>query len=234
MRRADRLFQIVQLLRSRRTVTARWLAVELEVSERTVYRDIQDLSRSGVPVHGEAGVGYALLAGYELPPMTFTPEEITALVAGARMVERWTDPELAAAARAAIRKIEAVVPSTMREKLQSTMIFAGPRFAQEPPNWLGPIRRAIDERLKLSISYVRSDGAASERTIAPLALYFWGSKWILGAWCDKRQDYRAFRPDRIVDLNTLAETFELSDDGISLQAFLRSAEAGYEPSDGQR
>src|SRR5437899_1479879 len=110
MRRADRLFQIVQRLRRRGVTTAAQLAQALEVSERTVYRDVRDLQLSGVPILGEAGVGYALPRGFDLPPLMFTEEELEALVVGARMVQAWGDQKLARAAEDALSKIETVVP----------------------------------------------------------------------------------------------------------------------------
>jgi predicted DNA-binding transcriptional regulator YafY len=123
MRRADRLFQIVQILRRRRLTTARQLADRLCISERTVYRDIRDLIASGVPVEGEAGVGYRL-RGFDLPPLMFTREEVEALVLGARIVQSWTDPELAGAAAEAIAKIEAVLPQDRSHLVQGTQLYA--------------------------------------------------------------------------------------------------------------
>ncbi len=124
MRRADRLFQIVQLLRRRRVTTAAQIAERLEVSERTVYRDIRDLSLSGVPVLGEAGVGYRLGRDFDLPPMMFSVDEIQALVLGARMVESWGDEELRRAARGVLTKVEAVLPPSKRHRVQDTALFS--------------------------------------------------------------------------------------------------------------
>src|SRR5262245_26541742 len=180
MRRADRLFQLVQLLRSRKLRTAAELGTELRVSARTVYRDVADLVGSGVPIEGEPGVGYRLRKGYELPPLTFNAEEVEALVLGARMVQAWADDELAQAASSALTKIEAVVPESLRDVVTNSTLFAprGP-WARSMSGELGLLRRAIAERRKLRFRYEREDGEGSERTARPLGLYFFGAKWLL-------------------------------------------------------
>ncbi|MFV8754661.1 helix-turn-helix transcriptional regulator [Nannocystaceae bacterium ST9] len=210
MRRADRLFQIVSLLRRRRFTTAAWLAERLEVSERTIYRDVADLARSGVPVEGEAGVGYRLGKDFDLPPLMFNVEEIRALVLGARMVESWADDDLRQAARSVLDKVEAVLPPSSRGKLQDTALFAlGLRLPEQARALLGPLRRAIDERRVLTIEYRDAGDTPSERSILPLALYFWGATWTLAAWCRLRADYRNFRVDRIARAKLEDERFEL-------------------------
>jgi len=220
MRRADRLFQLVQLLRVRRFATADQLAEELGVSKRTVYRDIRDLELSGVPIVGEAGVGYHLQRGYELPPLTFTSDEIEALVIGARVVQSWGDPELAAAARAALTRVEAVLPAPLAEALRSTALFAptGRKRGADGPV-LSLARRALADHRKLTFAYTRADGEASARTVRPVGLYYWGLNWSLAAWCELREDYRNFRLDRMRDVELRDETFDASGD-ISLPAFL--------------
>lgn len=224
MRRADRLFQLVQVLRSRRFATGDQLAVELGVSRRTVYRDIADLARSGVPIRGEAGVGYRMERGYELPPLTFNEQELEALVLGARMVAAWGDPDLAAATRAAMTKVEAVVPKAMRRILFETALFVPDRpWAPEMISGLGQLRRAVAERHKVRFGYTRADGEGSARTVRPLGLWFWGTSWSMAAWCELRGAYRNFRPDRMESLEVLDEVFDDSD-GIGLQAFLREVE----------
>lgn len=225
MRRADRLFQLVQLLRARRIATGRWLAEELGVSVRTVYRDVADLVASGVPIEGEAGVGYRLARGYELPPLTFTTSEIEALVLGVRMVEAWADPELAEAARAALRKVEAVVPGSLRRALVDTPLFV-PRFGTpgDVEARLSLLRQAIGQRTRVRTDYVRADGTPSERTICPVGLYFWGDRWSVAAWCELRQDWRSFRPDRMESLVPLEDSFAHRPE-ISLPAFIEALEA---------
>jgi predicted DNA-binding transcriptional regulator YafY len=221
VRRADRLFQLVQLLRTRRFSTAADLGVELAVSARTVYRDVQDLVGSGVPIEGEAGVGYRLRPGYELPPLTFNADEIEALVLGARMVQAWGGTALAQAARSAITKVEAVLPEPLRSLLPRTALYApaGPMTA-ELVRELDVLRRGITEQRKVRFHYNDAAGTASERSARPLGLYFWGAKWSLAAYCELRLDYRNFRPDRMREVALLEERFDGSD-GIDLPAFLR-------------
>jgi len=224
MRRADRLFQLVHLLRARKFATSEELAKELGVSRRTVYRDIKDLERSGVPIRGEAGVGYAMQRGYELPPLTFNAEEIEALALGARMVEAWTDPDLAAASRTAMTKVEAVLPEPLRAILLDTPLFAIQRsWAAYATKGMTQVRRAIADHHKLRFGYTRADGQSTIRTVRPVGLYFWGSTWSLAAWCELRDDYRSFRPDRMENLAVLPEQFE-PDGEVSLQAFLARME----------
>jgi len=226
LRRADRLFRLVQLLRVRGFRTAATLAQELEVSARTVYRDVADLIASGVPIDGEAGVGYRLLPGYELPPLTFNREEIEALVLGARMVEAWGGEELTASAKSAIGKIEAVLPAPLRDALINTALFApsGP-WMRGFIAALDPLRRAIADRRKVRFGYVDENAAPTERVVRPLGLYFWGAKWSLAAYCELRRDYRNFRPDRMRDLALLEEAFDTGD-GIDLAGFLEHMERG--------
>jgi predicted DNA-binding transcriptional regulator YafY len=221
MRPADRLFLLVQLLRGRSARTAASLAEELGVSKRTVYRDVADLVDSGVPIEGEAGVGYRLQRGYELPPMTLTPEEIEALALGMRMVEAWGDPEIGAAARAVLTKVESVLPAALRPSLRETALFAIERPVRVGPE-LATLRRAVAARRKLRLVYGQTE--VSERVVRPLGLYYWGTTWTLAAWCELRGDYRNFRPDRIRELEPLPERFD-PDDGPSLSAFLAAMRA---------
>lgn len=220
MRRADRLFRIVQILRNRRFVTAEQLSQTLEVSQRTIYRDMQDIMKNGVPIRGEAGVGYQLEANAVLPPLTFTSEEIEALVLGARMAVAWADPSLAAAARSVLEKVEAIIPGPLRDVLLRTALFApGGEWTRQRTTGLEVLRNAISRNAKVSFEYTREDGAASRRVVWPLGLYFWGAKWNLAAWCELRAAFRSFRPDRISDLRVLEAQFEEME-GISLEAYL--------------
>ena len=198
MRRADRLFQIVQHLRARRLTTAAQLAEWLEVTPRTIYRDVRDLLLSGVPIDGEAGVGYRLRPGYDLPPLMFTFDEVEALVAGARIVEAWGSPQLANAGRSALVKIANALPAGRRDEMEKTRLFApGFRFDPAVGATLETIRQAIGHHRVLVLEYVDAKGANSNRSVRPLALYFWGSVWTLGAWCESRNDFRNFRLDRV-------------------------------------
>jgi predicted DNA-binding transcriptional regulator YafY len=198
MRRADRLFQIVQLLRTRRLTTAADLAGSLEVSTRTVYRDVQDLIESGVPIEGEAGVGYRLHKDFELRPMTFNVEELQALVLGARLVEAWADPEMGVAVRGAMSKIESVLPEPLQAAMLRTALFGPPmRVQHEADSQLPRLRRALGDERWVGMRYVDAQGAETEREVVPLALYFWGQRWLLAAYCWLRGAYRSFRVDRI-------------------------------------
>ncbi|TNE86028.1 MAG: YafY family transcriptional regulator [Deltaproteobacteria bacterium] len=221
MRRSDRLFQLANLLASRRSATGRELADELGVSLRTLYRDIAALQDAGVPLRGEAGVGYLLDRRHALPPITFTTSEVEALVLGTRILEAFGDPELAEAARSALAKIEGATPEPLREALGQTPLYAlnfGPG-----PGPLAPLRRAIAERRVLRLAYVRADGEASTRRVRPLGLYFWGRTWSLAAWCELREAYRSFRPDRIDDVEVLDERFGPE---VSLEAFVAAMRSG--------
>jgi predicted DNA-binding transcriptional regulator YafY len=201
MRRADRLFDIVQRLRGGRLVTARRLAEMLEVSERTIYRDIADLMASGVPIEGEAGVGYILRAGYDLPPLMFTRAEAEAMMTGLRMAEAFAGARIAGAAREAMVKIEAVLPEELRRPMMETPFHA---FGL----WLGEadrarfdlVQAAIDGMRELAFVYRKEDGEETRRTIRPLVMTFWGRAWTLGAWCLMRQDFRVFRVDRMNEI----------------------------------
>lgn len=227
MRPADRLLGILNLLRARRTLTAADLATELGVSVRTIYRDIEDLRSSGVPVAGEAGVGYRLQAGYELPPMIFDAEELAALVTGARMVFRYGDPELAAAARRALHKVEAVLPAELREQVHRTAIFV-PSVEDDAvqaiapirpgPSWVTDLRRAIHRGRRVHLEYVRGDGGYAERVVRPVGIFFWGRAWSVGAWCELRREWRNFRADRVRSLTVLDDGWPETD-GHTLAAF---------------
>jgi predicted DNA-binding transcriptional regulator YafY len=217
MRRADRLFQIIQFLRTRRVTTAAWLAERLGGSERTVYRDIKDLITSGVNIEGEAGVGYVVRRGFDLPPLVFTKEEISALALGASIVESWADPALATAAQSVLSKIETVLPDGMKDEFEQPRLFS--MFTQMPPEHssrMATIRIAADTRNKIQLDYARADGQSSDRIIWPLGLFFWGSLWTIGAWCELRQTFRIFRLDRIKQLTLLEEIFP-AEKGRTLQ-----------------
>ncbi|MBO6717417.1 MAG: YafY family transcriptional regulator [Rhizobiaceae bacterium] len=224
MRRADRLFQIVQQLRGGRLVTARMLGERLEVSDRTIYRDIADLQSSGVPIDGEAGVGYLLREGFDLPPLMFSRDEIVALVAGARMVRAFGGAEMARAAEEALIKISAVLPDAERARIDRTEIHM--------PHWvvsdadratLDRLERAIESRNVLAFGYTDESDRRTDRDVRPLGLWFWGKVWTLVAWCEMRDDFRAFRIDRMMDLRDAGRTFR-PERGKQLQDFYRHME----------
>ena len=225
MRRADRLFRIVQFLRGRRLTTAQQLAKWLQVSERTLYRDIRDLSLTGTPIEGEAGVGYRLRGGFELPPLMFDVEEVEALTLGARMVEAWSSPQLGAAALSAIAKIATALPPERRQWLEASRTYV-PQF--HIPKQLGErfelLRGAIRDKAKVHFVYGDAEKKLSERRVRPLSLYFWGEHWTLAAWCESRDDFRSFRIDRVIRLQVTDETFR-DESGKRLADFVRAQQA---------
>lgn len=211
MRRADRLLQIVQILRRRgRPTTAAALADELEVGPRTIYRDMVALQAARVPIEGEAGVGYVLKAGYDLPPMMFTADEIEAVVLGARMVIERGDPELSRAARDVIAKVENVVPTALADQMWRAALLVphpledGVGFGDHVP----VIRRAVRDSRKLAITYTDARDQPSDRTIWPLGLYLFSHVTLVCAWCELRGDYRAFRSDRVTGCEVLTDHFD--------------------------
>jgi predicted DNA-binding transcriptional regulator YafY len=226
MRRADRLFHLVQLIRGRRLTTASFLATRLEVSERTVYRDIADLQQQGVPIEGEAGVGYRLGAGFDLPPLMFTQEEAGALVASLRLAQSWLDPAMTADAEAAMGKIFSVLPAKARAAAESLPIYA-PVMAPDAgtQKTLQLLREAVQSRRKVRVQYGDAAGNRSRRVLWPLGCFYWGAVWTLGAWCEARQGFRSFRVDRISSVKTLDERFA-HEPGRTLADFLRAAKAG--------
>jgi predicted DNA-binding transcriptional regulator YafY len=208
VRRADRLFEIIQLLRRGRVLTCRAIAERLEVSERTIYRDIQHLIACRVPIEGAAGVGYVLRKGYDLPPLMFRPDELEALVFGARVVQRWSDSELARAASAAVDRIAAVLPEHLRHLLADPTLWAPSPISRKPLRFdLALLRRAIRDHRVIRVRYRDDARVETRRRIRPLTLWFYGPVWLVGAWCELRTDFRFFRLDRIRELTILRRTF---------------------------
>lgn len=207
MKKSERLFRLVELLRSRRVVTSAALAQELGTSQRTLYRDIQALRVAGVPIQGEAGVGYAMEKGFELPPVRFDDSELQALALGLRIVQTWSDPELQGAARTALSKITAQLPSPLSQTMLDSPLYAPDIFARPPEN-LATLRRAIQDRKKLAFAYETREGDRTDRVVRPLGLYFWGRTWSLASWCELREDFRSFRPDRMEGLEVREESFD--------------------------
>lgn len=207
MRRADRLFQIVQYLRSRKLTTAEWLAARLEVSKRTVYRDVNDLILSGVPIEGEAGVGYVLRRKLDLPPLMFDRNELTAIELGLRFVYAYTGPPLAAAANTARAKIRHVLPDAGATDAPGSHLYV-PRRPAGPEPRLSPLAAAVDERRKVALRYRDGNGQETNRVTWPLGLFFWGDVWAMLSWCELRDDFRTFRLDRMVGFDVLEATFD--------------------------
>jgi predicted DNA-binding transcriptional regulator YafY len=208
VRRADRLFRIVQFLRGRRLTTAEQLATWLKVSERTIYRDVADLAASGTPIEGEAGVGYRLKGSMDLPPLMFDFEEIEALTLGARFVQAWSSPELAAAAAAASAKIAAALPTDKRRWMDASRTFV-------PQLHLPPQLGERFEKLRVAIAakqfvrFVCSDekGRLQEHNVRPLSLAFWGEHWALVAWSETANTFQSFRLAQMLRLTVSYTTF---------------------------
>ncbi|EQA6226842.1 MULTISPECIES: helix-turn-helix transcriptional regulator [Enterobacter] len=220
-RRADRLFQIVQILRGRRLTTAAHLADRLSVSERTVYRDIRDLSLSGVPVEGEAGSGYRLMSGFDLPPLMLTNKESEALMVAIRLLKTWGGDSLSRELESAQEKVLAILPEESRRKAEQTRIYA-PDIALQPHSrsYFDVIHQAISAQCVLALHYRDEAGHLTWRDIQPLGLFFWGEHWLLAAWCERRDDYRCFRLDRCLNITLTQRRFSESAER-SLADFLR-------------
>ncbi|MGY3266892.1 putative DNA-binding transcriptional regulator YafY [Lysobacter sp. HA35] len=224
MRRADRLFLLVNAMRGRRrAVLARDLAETLGVSLRTVYRDVADLQRSGVPIEGEAGVGYVLRHGADIPPLMFDEGEIEALVVGIRFARAFAGNRISESAARAMVKIEAAIPDRIRAFGDRTAILAPDCRGESTREFgalLDTLNDAIGARRVLRLDYRNENGDASAREVEPLCIVFWGGSWTLGAWCRLRAAFRQFRLNRIV---TMSATGEIADENPSrdLNALLR-------------
>ncbi len=224
MRRADRLFQIVQHFRGGRLVTAQKLGQWLEVSERTIYRDIADLQATGVPIDGEAGVGYIMREGFDLPPLMFTRDEIVALVAGARMVRAFGGAAMARAAEEALVKIGAVLPDSEKDRIARTEIHTPMWVVSDSDRQaIDMIERAIETRTVLRLDYSDENGRGTLREVRPLGLWFWGKVWTLAGWCELRSSFRAFRIDRLASVAPTDRSFR-PEKGKMLADFYRTME----------
>jgi predicted DNA-binding transcriptional regulator YafY len=209
MSRSARLFDLIQALRRhRRAVAAAALAEELEVSKRTIYRDIETLISLGAPIDGEAGVGYLLRPGFLLPPLMFTEEELEALALGARWVARRADRDLVTAAEDALAKIAAVLPVPLTASLDNPALIPA-ALREATPEKVDPtiIRTAIRRERKLRIAYTDEGGSQTDRVVWPIALVYFEATRLLVAWCEMRIGFRHFRSDRIADVTELDERY---------------------------
>lgn len=209
MRKADRLFEIIEMLRTRGgVVTAAELSSELGVSERTIYRDIAGLQGQGVPVEGEAGIGYVLRPGFHMPPLMFTEEELEAIVLGARFAARQGDPSLARAAQQVVAKVKAVVPDRLRDKVDRIALFAAHGSSPDHGELdMALVRDCIRTERKVTIDYVDLRDRVTERTIWPVAVAFFSESTLLAAWCELRNDFRHFRTDRVKAIRPTGDKF---------------------------
>ena len=210
MRRSDRLFDIIQRLRTASgPVTAAALAADLEVTPRTVYRDIATLQARRVPIEGAAGVGYLLRRGFDLPPLMFTVDEVEAIAVGARMVRRLRDPKLQEAAESVLAKVTVVVPDALRASLAASPVFVSEGDAVAATGVdMAELRAAIRDSRKLHIAYADESGRRTHRTIWPIAMAYYVDVTLVGAWCELRADYRNFRVERIQSSKVLDEHFD--------------------------
>lgn len=221
MRRTDRLFDLIQILRDGRLHRASDLAERMEVSVRTIYRDMDTLVASGIPVEGERGVGYILRAPVFMPPMALTQVELEALHLGAALVRQTADAELQEAANRVLTKVDQAMPNPMFGALDGfgKEIFAAP--AVEASFELMPlIRRAIRAHLVLAIEYLSLSEARTRRRIRPLQMEYWGRAWTMTGWCETREDFRVFRIDRIEACLETGDSF-VEEDGKDLASYLQ-------------
>ena len=210
MPRSDRFFDIIQALRSsKRPMTAAALAEELEVTPRTVYRDIATLQARRVPIEGAAGVGYVLRKGFDLPPLMFTIDEVEAIAVGARMLKRVKDPALQQAADSVLAKVSVVVPEGLKPHIADAHVYVSPGMAADAEGAdLAEIRAAIRDSRKLFIGYADGQGRRTNRVIWPIAMAYYVDATLIGAWCELRADYRNFRIERIQSSKVLRERFD--------------------------
>lgn len=209
MKRVERLFQLILLMREGRVLTSQYLSEKLGVSSRTVYRDISDLVDSGVPIDGQSGVGFLLRDERQLPTVIFTDDELQALALGAEMVRTWSDRELGHASENAIRKLETALPRNLKAKIRLEGIKVhGVPMPDDDSEKLKMIRASIGMGEKLVLSYLSHGNVLSRRTIRPLLLGCWYGVWSVGAWCELRGEFRTFQADRILRVEKTAESFE--------------------------
>jgi predicted DNA-binding transcriptional regulator YafY len=210
MRKASRLFEIIQILRlARRPLTAAHLAQALECGERTVYRDIAALQGMRVPIEGERGIGYILRPGFDLPPLMFTAEETEAIVVGLALLQRTGDLSLHKSARAAGDKIAASLPPPLARLAGAGALHAWGAVGSAPTGLdLGMVRQAIREERKLDLSYVNEQGAQTQRVIRPIALVYYSAHATLVGWCDLRSALRNFRADRVGRATLMPDRFQ--------------------------
>lgn len=220
MRKSDRLFQLTNLLRRPQPITAQRLADELNVSVRSIYRYIDDLSVNGIPVFGEAGRGYRLQDNFELPALNLTPDELDALLVGVRMISAWTGTELPVSAHSLLHKIYSGLSTAMKQRTETNIFVPALRDRHEESRHWEQLRIAVRDQHKAHVQYMTHAGISSNRQLYPLGLFYWGGKWTLGAWCTLRSAYRDFRIDRIQELEVLDETFEQTE-GLSLAAYIK-------------
>ena len=218
MRRADRLFDVIQILRSaRKPITAAAIAEELEVTVRTVYRDVATLQARRVPIEGAAGLGYVLRKGFDLPPLMFTIDEIEAIAVGARLVKRLRDKALQHAADRVLEKVTTILPESLRGHVDAPFYVSGGSTVRPTGIDAAQLRAAIRDRRKMRITYRDEQARRTRRTIWPLAMAYYVDVTLVGAWCELRRDLRNFRIERIAESRVLADQFDDPRGGLLAQ-----------------
>ena len=213
MKRVERLFKLILLMQEGNVRTSQYLSKKLGVSTRTVHRDIGDLVSSGVPIAGQSGVGFLLRDEQRLPSVNFTKDELQALALGAQMARTWADKDLGSASETAMRKLEKVLPKSLKPRIHLDGIEVhGVPMSDDDSEKLKTVRASLEAKGKLAVSYSSSDKTVSHRVIRPLMLSCWAGIWSLGAWCELRGEFRTFRIDRIVRAERTDETFEQTPD----------------------
>ena len=207
MRRGDRLFEIIEILRrAKGPISAQSIGEELGVTKRTVYRDVAALIGQGVPITGEAGVGYVLEPGFHMPPLMLTPDEIEAVMLGALRVQTRCEPELELAAKKLITKLEAVAPEKYRTSFLEPVVSVAPVAQPEEVLGAAAIRLAIRRRKKIALAYSDNSGQKTRRVIWPILLGYRDTSRIIAAWCELRMGFRYFRTERIVEADALEDS----------------------------
>jgi predicted DNA-binding transcriptional regulator YafY len=223
LRKADRLFQLVNLIRHQQPVSAATLAEQLNVSVRSIYRYIDDLSVTGMPIYGEPGIGYCLQPGFELPPLHLSAEELDALQLAVTIISRMAGREMADAARSLSAKVLASLPEKRHQPESALFSYATGLSEQQKKIW-DLLKQAISAEQWMHIIYNSLQGATSERTVYPLGLFYWGGKWTLGSWCALRKAYREFRVDMIQQVNYCAPPLELPET-INIKTYIQHQSA---------
>jgi predicted DNA-binding transcriptional regulator YafY len=210
MRRADRLLRIIQILRRhRRPVRGQTIADEVEVSLRTLYRDISDLITDGVPIRGEAGIGYVLGEGYDVPPLMFNADELEAIMLGLRWVERRGDVDLSRAAQDTIAKVGAVLPQQLKPLLFDSGLLAPPVYSKTVDRVdVAALRQAVREQRKVELVYQDESGKATQRVIWPIGIAYFDAQRLVIGWCELRKDFRSFRTDRMVEARVSTDKYQ--------------------------
>jgi predicted DNA-binding transcriptional regulator YafY len=215
MGRSNRMFEVIQVLRStRKPLTAQAIAERLEVNKRTIYRDIVALQAMRIPIEGEAGIGYVMRRGFDLPPLMFDADEVEAIVVGLALLRRTGDAGLQRAAASVGTKIAEVLPQDTEQSIDTRMLHVSTWGASVPGIDMKAVRRAIREERKIRLGYLDAGNQPTQRVVRPIALVYYVEVAVLAAWCELRDDFRHFRVDRIASLKLLTDRFAGQGNGL--------------------